>query len=506
MLAVGELHQYLLTLGRGISILSLKPATVNPQLVATLYRNDFFGRPSLKSLVDCLRTSHQVISRFEAAKIAAVAVGRSAVPNWDDCTAVMRGLQELGLVSARDSDGETWELNRDMIRAAKLTYGEMSRNATQLLIRERLRLLLIKQVAEWLSMNRFVSANGTKFIASGTPIVSFGGIPFDILGFSYARGLANVGDGDGSPRNTPMLGDCLIEECNKPYAESLLRLVRQASSKVSRNGQRVIPFIFAQRFEPEAFKFLTKEQILTWTHGQLIGKKTAEAVQRILEITQRILAYQELSPEMFFAMFEGFEDFPTLFGGLKGKMFELLMAYYFQKRSNEVRFGWLIQRAWIGDFATPAPVITGILDDLDANEEEDEEEDSTNIVYVSESSDEYDVDIVAFRSDEAAIVECKGIASDKSVDDSEVKKHFTQRTPLVRALLSKEHSRKLQKYKSIVITTGGFEDVTEKKIRYDQYKGRPDTELELWDRERLLSHFQQQAEKELVEIVDRFYK
>jgi hypothetical protein len=121
-------------------------------------------------------------------------------------------------------------------------------------------------------------------------------------------------------------------------------------------------------------------------------------------------------------------------------------------------------------------------------------------------SDQYDVDIVGFRTAEADIVECKGIGSDKAVEDGEVRKHFTGRIPLVRSLLSQEQSRKLKRFRGIVVTTGGFEEDSLRKIRDGEYRARPDTTFDLWDRERLLSELELMEETELIQIVDRFYK
>jgi len=498
MLNAGEIQQYTLTLGNGNSVLSLGTPAQNPSLFRSLYDNNFFGRPAIKSLVDCLRTSHQIISRVDVAKIAALQVGSAASPDFSDSLALMKGLTELGIVVPHASMSSTWEVGRNTLRAAGLSFGLMNLSPAHLALREKIRFTLIKALAGWLRNNSFVSEGGTQVSSPLSEVVSFGGVPFDVLGFSYARGLADRRRESFSP--AALVGDCLVEECNLPYAESFVRRVKQAESKTSR---AFVPFVLAKVFQPDAFRFLREEGVLSWTQSQLFGKQTADAVQHLLDIAENIIAQKQLNPRLFVEMFEGFENFQSLFGDLKGKMFELLMAYFFQKRCKEVKLGWLVRRDWMepeSDLA-PAPRLDTLLEEGDGCDEESRQD------FPEEAgSDQYDVDIVGFRAAEADIVECKGIGSDKAVEDGEVRKHFTGRVPLVRSLLSQEQSRKLKRFRAILVTTGGFEEDTLQKMRNGEYRARPDTTYDLWDRERLLREFELMEETELIQIVDRFYK
>jgi len=69
------LRQYKLILGSGNRILTLSEPKPDAALLRLLYDNDFFGRPSLKSLVDCLVSSHQIVTSLDVAKIAVLKVG-----------------------------------------------------------------------------------------------------------------------------------------------------------------------------------------------------------------------------------------------------------------------------------------------------------------------------------------------------------------------------------------------------------------------------------------------
>jgi hypothetical protein len=293
-----------------------------------------------------------------------------------------------------------------------------------------------------------------------------------VVGFCFAHGIARrrkklveysiPGEPVGSLKRpdispSPFVGDCLIEECNLAYAHSFVRRVREADAV---KGKRApVPFVFARRFVHEAFTFLREQGILTWTHSQLLGTKTAEAIQRILSISENIVAQQNLDPQLFTEVFEGFENFQGLFGQLKGKLFELLMAYFHQRRYQETKLAW-----------------------------------------------QFDVDITAFQDAEAVLVECKGIKIDGQVEEGEVSKHFTRRLPLARSILRNETSRPVRKFKGLVITTGGFDDATVKKYNTGDYKPRPDTTFELWDRTQLLEELRRSDQNELVSIIDRYYQ
>ena len=222
--------------------------------------------------------------------------------------------------------------------------------------------------------------------------------------------------------------------------------------------------------------------MLTWTHSQLMGKKTAEAVQRILTISESIIAQQNLDPRLFTEIFEGFENFQGVFGQLKGKLFELLMAYFFQRRFSDTLLGWQINDSDIQNQAT------------------DEENNKNSGIQ------EFDVDIAAFQDTEAVIVECKGIKMDGDVEEGEVSKHFTRRLPLARRLLLDEKNRPTRRFKAVLITTGGFDDTTTRKYQDGDYQARPDTTFELWDRVRLLNELRSADQKELISVVDRYYQ
>jgi hypothetical protein len=456
--------------------------------VQSLYGNRFFGRPSLRSLVDCLVSSHQIVTVFDVAKIAALKVG-IAPGNLHETVTLIDAFEELGVLKEQRANELIWAVNHKILTEAHIPFGSMNLNLQYYTLRNRFRYELNTSIAEWLRRNTLSSDKGANISSAESPVVSLYGVPFDVVAFCFVRGIARrprrtidftaTGERTGRAEKqqdispSPLVGDCLIEECNLAYAHSFFRRIREAAAV--KNTRAPIPFIFAKRFVHEAFTFLKEQGVLIWTHSQLMGTTTAEAIQRILSISEDIVAQQNLNPQLFTELFEGFENFQGVFGQLKGKLFELLMAYFFQRHFSDTRLGWQIDNSEFPD---------------DRKKE----------------VQEFDVDIAAFQDADAVIVECKGIKMDGEVAEGEVVKHFTKRLPLARRILLTEKGRPIHKFKAIVITTGGFEDVALMKYKNGDYQARQDTNFELWDRARLLEELQAAEQKELISIVDKYYQ
>ena len=112
-----------------------------------------------------------------------------------------------------------------------------------------------------------------------------------------------------------------------------------------------------------------------------------------MSISESIVAQQNLNPQLFTEIFEGFENFQGVFGQLKGKLFELLMAYFHQRRYQETKLAWQINNSDV----------------------EDESIDSAS--GRKKDSQQFDVDVTAFQDAESIIVECKGIKMDGQVEE-----------------------------------------------------------------------------------------
>src|SRR5439155_4421039 len=100
------------------------------------------------------------------------------------------------------------------------------------------------------------SDTGARISSLENSVVSLYGVPFDVVGFCFARGIAKRSRSSveyttseeqimhpGTPQEilpSPLVGDCLIEECNLPYAHSFLRRVREAGAV--KNTRPPIPF------------------------------------------------------------------------------------------------------------------------------------------------------------------------------------------------------------------------------------------------------------------------
>ena len=164
-------------------------------------------------------------------------------------------------------------------------------------------------------------------------------------------------------------------------------------------------------------------------------------------------------------MFDGLENLESLFGNLKGKLFEILIGYLFQKRTNDTRLSWQIE----------------------------------------EGEESYDVDVVGIWGTEATIVECKGVRSDGIVDQALVKRHFTKRTRLAREILLRDPLRRPNSFRSIVVTSGTFDPLAVEDLSSGAYGSKSDTTLELWDRSRLLQELRAIGHADLAVVVEKYF-
>jgi restriction endonuclease len=150
---------------------------------------------------------------------------------------------------------------------------------------------------------------------------------------------------------------------------------------------------------------------------------------------------------------------------LKGKLFEIIVGYVFQHRGYTTRLGWEIGTQ------------SGI----------------------------YDVDITGVGASDAVIVECKGYREGVPVEHSEVKRHFTERTPSVRYQLLQDKFNKPKAFRSIVVTTGTFEDAVQSSMKSGEFGHKPDTQLEVWDRQRLMKELEIDQHHDLIQVISKYY-
>jgi hypothetical protein len=444
MVAGGRLHRYALKLAHGNSLLSLEKPEPDPDVLRTLHTNNFYGRQTLRNLVDCLRTSHPSVTRDDVARMAAVEIGdsRQLQPDWALVAKVLEGFEEIGILEAGQSEGTepTWVFNKPLFLAAHLGVGTINVTPAHMALRRRVKFRLAEAMGAWLRENALVSDSGTTTASQGRP-ANYLSLPFDLVGFSFLTGLAGRDKNGAVPR--AVVGDCLLEECNLPYARSFAARVEQCAAK---NGAWPFAFVISERFEHSAFMYLKKSGVATWTQSQLLGKKTSEAIQRVLAIAEDLIQQREIDPGAFAEIFEGLDSFSGPFGNLKGTLFELLIAYLFHRRTGNSRLAWEIK----DDHHT------------------------------------YDVDVFASHNTQAYAVECKGIKADAVVSNGDVQRHFRYRLPLARHLAFAERINPIRQIQGIVITTGSFEPQSQEDVGAGAYGNQQHTQFELWDRPRLL--------------------
>ena len=454
--SAGRIHRARLNLAHNNSILSLDGEFATPRLVKTLVASEFRGRTGLANLIKCLQTTHPVLDRAEAAKLAVMKIGTLEHPEWRETDALLAGLSDLGILVRDAQHGESlWVSNKEILLAAGLQFSNIGVTPAYTFIRRKVRFAILKALKDWLMQNTFVSRR-VQVADPEKPVVSYALLPFDLLGFSFASGIGIRKPNGVKP--TPVVGDVLLDACNNAYAQSFCSRAREARVV---GKMWPVAFILAKGFTKDAHATLKRNGVLAWATDQLLGKKTAAAIKRILQLSETLLSQKQLKPKAFKEAFEAFENLGGLFGDLKGDIFELMIGYFFQKRGHTTKLGWKV--------------------------------------------DGYDVDLLAQRTTLAIIVECKGISSKSEVPLSEIRRHVERRTPAARRRLSASDDFKPSRFQALVVTTGKFEDRIAKAERSGELHTRADTSLALWDRKVLLRKMQSDGQDVLAKLVKRYF-
>jgi hypothetical protein len=457
----GEITRGGLLLGRGNTILFSGTPSASPELLKRLVEEEFHGREPLSWLVQCLRSSHPAVTRYDVAKLAALEIGRPEVPDWHETNGVIDGLVELGVLSPAQVFGpaEAWEGNKTLIKAAGLSFSRTNLNASFLAMRERVRVGVAASMADWLEKNSFAGTKTAKHGTPESPGVNYLGLPFDILAFTFVSGIV---EREGGTAGRALVGDVLLDQCNLAYAKSFIHRVRQCASK---QKQWPLHFVLAKGFDRDAFNYLREQGSLVWHQSQLLGQKTADAIQRTLTLVESLVRKQDLDPGLLALVFDGLENYESLFGNLKGKLFEILVGYLLQKVGYETWLGWQI----------------------------------------AEGKEEYDVDVVGRRGRELVFAECKGGGAKSIVSETQVKRHFTKRSPLARSKALEDAIRRPTTFRSLVVTSGTIEASAVHNFDSGAYPHKTDTQLELWDRPRLLAELEAADLPDLIAVVQRYF-
>ena len=459
LLTTGTISRAVLRLGAGSFVLYKDKLAISAENLRALVGADFYGRPALSRLVSCLCVSHGTVTRVDVAKIACISVGPTDKPDWREVDQLIDGLLELGILKrvGVGASMDTWAAPTGLLRKAGFAIRTPGFNADAASFREKVRLRIVDAIGEHLFKNSFI-AQGYKIADDAVPWVSSAGVPFDVFGFCYVAGIQRYAGKVKKPR--PFIGDILHSQCPLSYAVSFIERVRRSGVK----GETPVAFLLAKGFDKEAFEALRAAGILIWKNSQFLGGQTAKAIERVLELMEKIVRQQNVDPAAFAQAFEGLENFGSIFGNLKGKLFEILIGYYYEQSGFKCQLGWKISNE-----AIP-----------------------------------FDVDVFATRTSEAVFVECKGLRSSKTVPHEDVKRHFQQRTPAARAVALTSTTARYSRFKSVLITTGLLD---QDSIDYvdEANKNSNKVTFELWSREHLLDQFAHNGLSELIEVVRKYF-
>lgn len=458
-----QVNQSSLVLDHGNRILSRPGRGPDAALVKDLIANRFYGRPALNNLLKCARTSHPALSRTAIAKIAALRVGTVENPDWREVDRVIAGLKELGIFTEKlvRGTGDYWVANKTLLKDAGVGFSGTNINPTAVIMRERFRLEHIAGFAKWLTNNGLTAKGGLTAANDVTAFASCGGVPFDVFGLNYTRGIAKRVPNKIVPQ--PLVADVLINECSLPYAESFIYRTQQASRALK---QPLIAVVLCEFADADAFDALSKAGALVWTHERLFGEKTAKAIQESIAIVERIARQQDVDPSTFAQALDGLENFGSLFGNLKGDLFELIVAYLFQKRGYNCRLGWQVRAV---------------------------------------NGDEFDVDVQAIKTNELSVIECKGYRNNVHVSEAEARQHFLHRFPTARDAALSNSLLQITKFAALFVTSAHFEKATEDEVERGRLGNKGDSRYELWDRDKLLTEFGTSGLTELGKLVDRYF-
>jgi hypothetical protein len=434
------------------ALVSLGPLEGGAPLVLKLVTKAFYGRKLLMNLFNSLRTEHPAVTRADVAKIMALELGHGDEPDWEQTERLIGGLADVGLL--REGDGEYWVADKDVLGAAKLGFSSENVQISQVRLRDNLRYTLAEALVEWLRRNSFVSWGGNKVCGPDTPIVNAYGLGFDFLGFDF------FSEGSKSKqRALPVIGDVLRGSCNLSYARSFV----ERAGRVEGRAGRPRAFVFAASFSLDALNHLKQNRVYPWTHNQLLGDETARAVKEAVALLENLGQEKDVDPARFREILGSLENFRSIFGNMKGQLFEVMMGYVFQRRGYATWLGWRI------------------------------------------GGQKLDVDVRGYKNTSAIIVECKAIGANKFVDPGEVRKHFTNRAPRAHKLLRQSLTETITDVEGIVITTGSFDPVTVADLNAGVFGRKADLRFSLWDRQRLIEELRKEGHTVLIETVEQFY-
>lgn len=462
MLERRVLHTTPLTFRKNSQLVSLRPLDDGPQALVYLYENGFFGRTGVFDLFETLRLAQPVLDAPQVVKLLNAPARDGTKLDTAFAEEALQLLVDIGAATRTmiSPDDPVWVLDKPRLQRASIGTTSAAPDISSWRMKEKFRRALAEQVRTYLFQNGFCSERGTRVVDESSPVVTYATRAFDVLGFSHARGIARWRKENYVP--VPFLADVNLERCHGPAARSMIARLDDARSSSPLQPEPV-GIVVAKNFDEQAFDVLKKRGVLPWRHDQLMGKQTASALAAALTSTDQLIRQQRLDPKLFEQVLDGAANFGSLFGNLKGQLFELLVAHLYATRGYTIRLSWRVKET---------------------------------------ATQEFDVDVLATLPNEALVIECKGYAAGKVVPPEEVRRHFERRGPAARHALRNNPILKNPRYRYVFVTTGDFDP--ESVQHGTSWIINGDTTGQLIDRSQLVAELRDSGNEELLALVDRY--
>lgn len=256
--------------------------------------------------------------------------------------------------------------------------------------------VLLDSVKEWLKRLAFVSYDSVEMRTGVDSSPKVGTFKWDLTAPSYIAGLTTRLKDSVKP-GWVVCDALLNKKARIHHVEPFIYKVK--SLQALKNVGHAMYIFIAQNYELEAFKALRTAGIVPATPESLFGKDIATAFRDLIGTLTNI-AKGIVDPEKFNELFSKLGKLEGASGNMRGAFFELLVAEIVRKTS-------------------PAQV------------------ELNKICTGKEGTAEVDVWVLK-EGIVARMIECKGMAPSRSVDDEEIKIWLTKRIIRVRQHLSNQ--------------------------------------------------------------------
>jgi hypothetical protein len=327
--------------------------------------------------------------------------------------------------------------------------------------------IILDGFKEWIKKLGLVSYKRVS-VRGDTNRNNFGSFEWDINAPSYTHPFVRF-DKSGSPIPGFLVGDVIWSSIDK---ESQIRYFLN-KCRIIRNNSKNRPFIaflIAKRFAKDAFDRGRKEGLIFTTPANLFGKEVSEGFSKVFDLFSTNVAGRDNLSENIEDIFTKFENFESIIGNLRGKLFEMIVADSVNR--------------------------SGCTVDIGVNITDPKSMQNAEIDVIAESGNHKEV----------AVFECKGNLMDYEVGESVVKKWVSTSIPRINNWLNSNpgiYVRAKQK-RFEFWTTGKFHkdaltylEAAKKKSKYS---------ISWKDRKGVLSFIRQSGSSDSAKVIKLYYR